>query len=40
MRQKKSNKQPDQSQIDEAEKQQIDALYIEILAKPGHRVER
>jgi len=26
--------------IDEAEKQQFDALYIEILAKPGHRVER
>jgi len=26
--------------IDEAEKQQLDALYVEILAKPGHRAER
>jgi len=26
--------------IDEAEKQQFDALYVEILAKPGHRAER
>jgi len=26
--------------IDEAEKQQFDTLYVEILAKPGHRAER
>ncbi|RLL51321.1 hypothetical protein D8Y20_09540 [Mariprofundus sp. EBB-1] len=26
--------------IDEAEKQQFETIYVEILAKPGHRAER